>query len=64
MANLPMSPNYGTVILEKIDTLNNKFEELNRILKKLLEEIKNGKTTTLDDKLITGVNTTGVKLNG
>lgn len=45
MANLPMPPNYGTVILEKIDTLNNKFEELNRILRKLLEEIKNGKTS-------------------
>lgn len=43
MANLPMPPNYGTVILEKIDALNNKFEELNKILRKLLEEIKSEK---------------------
>lgn len=43
MANLPMPPKYDAVILEKIDTLNNKFEELNKILRKLLEEIKSEK---------------------
>lgn len=42
---MPMTPNYGPIILEKIDALNNKFEELNKILKKLLEEIKNDKTS-------------------
>lgn len=63
MANLP-TLNYGPIILEKLDRLDNNLNELNRILKRLLEEIKNEKTTTFDDKLITGVNTTGVKLNG
>ena len=43
MANLP-TLNYGPIILEKLDGLDNNLNELNRILKRLLEEIKNGKT--------------------
>ena len=41
MANLPMTPNYGPVILERLDELDNSINELNKILKKLLEGIKN-----------------------
>ena len=44
MANLP-AINYGPIILEKLDRLDNNFNELNKILKRLLEEIKNGKTS-------------------
>lgn len=40
MANLP-TLNYGPIILEKLDRLDNNLNELNKILKKLLEEIKN-----------------------
>lgn len=39
-----MTPNYGIVILERLDELNDKFDKLNEILKRLLEEIKNDKT--------------------
>jgi len=44
MANLS-TLNYGPIILERLNELDNNFNELNRILKRLLEEIKNGKTS-------------------
>ena len=39
MANLP-TLSYGPIILERLDDLYNNLNELNKILKKLLEEIK------------------------
>lgn len=39
MAKMLPELNYGPIILEKLDILNNKFNELNEILKRLLEEI-------------------------
>lgn len=43
MAMLPIEPNYGPIILERLDELDNNLNELNKILRKLLEEIKNEK---------------------